>query len=212
MLKGPGDADRAVFIDENGEKIEGEAIIALLAIDLKTRNKLKNNLIATTIMSSNALDKALIPYDIKVLRSDMGDKNVARLMNDSDINFGGENSGHFIYKPFCTTGDGIMSALKIIWLLLNSKQSMSKMCFFIPSQQMLFNINVTKKIPLIDLPKTGSLIKLAEDKLKNHGRLLFRYSGTEMKARLLVESHTKEECEEIAQKITTQFNEEISFY
>jgi phosphoglucosamine mutase len=206
-----GDADRAIFIDENGEKIDGEAIIALLAIHLKTQNKLRNNLIATTIMSSNALDKALIAYDIKVLRSDVGDKNVASLMNDKNISFGGENSGHFIYKPFCTTGDGIMSALKIISLLLDKKQSMSKMCsFFIPSQQMLFNINVTKKIPLTNLPKTNSLINLVQDNLKDHGRILFRYSGTEMKARLLVESSAKEECEEIAQKIIMQFNEEIS--
>ena len=205
-----GDADRAVFIDENGKKIDGEAIISLFAIEINKSNKLNKNTISTTIMSSSSLEKALNPYKIAIKKTDVGDKNVAYLMQNEGLSFGAENSGHFIISNLSTTGDGIISALYLISIMDKYNKKISEICsFFIPSEQVLFNISVTKKIPLSDLPNTQLLIKNAENSLSlKHGRILFRYSGTEMKARLLIESENKKECEKLAEEIIKEFNKE----
>lgn len=209
-----GDADRAVFIDENSHRIDGEAIIALFAINLKKHNQLNKNTIATTVMSSSSLEKALISHNILIKKSDVGDKNVAALMLNENLVFGAENSGHFIISPLSTTGDGILSALYLLSIMDKNNQKLSELCsFFIPSKQVLFNISVDKKIPLCDLPNTKILIQNAQNQLaSNHGRILFRYSGTEMKARLLIESESKIECEKIAQEIIEEFKKEHAKY
>ncbi len=208
-----GDADRIIVVDENGNWIDGDAVLALLAIDLKQRGLLKKNRIVATIMSGVALDNALLPHGITVVRSDVGDKLVAQKILDEGLNFGGENSGHIMCFPETTTGDGIFCALWLLRILQAQNKKASELFqFFKPSPRILRNINVEKKIPLSLLPKTTAAINQASVDLNGSGRVMLRYSGTEMKARLLVESPTPETCQKIAEEISGLFCRELDAF
>lgn len=205
-----GDADRVLFVDDKGEIIEGDAVLALLAIAEQKLGKLEKNTVVSTVMSSVALDKALAPYDIRVSRTDVGDKFVAQKMLEQGLSFGGENSGHLLFFPGCTTGDGIFSALKFLEFLKQSAKPASILKqIYTPSPQLLKNIHVVKKIELSELPKTNTAIIRANQNLKGLGRVMFRYSGTENKARILIEADTTQECRRIADEITQQFIDEM---
>lgn len=205
-----GDADRVIFIDENGHVIDGDAILALMAIDLKSEGRLEKNTFTATIMSSIALDRVLTPHGIKVVRTSVGDKLVAEKMREEGFSFGGENSGHLIMFPYSTTGDGILSALKFLSILKRARVSASKLVdFFRPTPKLLRNIAIHQKISLSKLPKTLKAIEQINEDLKSCGRVLLRYSGTENKARLLVEALTNTDCERIADHIGNAFSAEI---
>lgn len=206
-----GDADRVVFVDDTGEIIEGDAVLTLFAIHEQKLGRLHKNTVVSTIMSSVALDNALAHYDIKVSRTDVGDKFVAQKMLEQGFSFGGENSGHLLFFPECTTGDGIFSALKFLQLLKDSGQPAStlKQCYT-PSPRILTNIQVVRKIDLSELPKTNTAIVQANQNLKGLGRVMFRYSGTENKARILVEAGSMQECRRITNEITQQFTDEMA--
>lgn len=204
-----GDADRVVFIDEQGEIIDGDAVLALMAIYAKKSGRLHKNTVVATIMSSVALDKTLAPYDIRVVRTNVGDKLVAHKMTEEALSFGGENSGHLLFFPYSTTGDGIFSALEFLRILKLSLLPASKLKeIFQPTPKLLKNIKVNHKIPLHELPKTQQAIEQANASLNGAGRVMFRYSGTEDKARLLVEASSQEECQQIALAIAYQFSTE----
>ena len=206
-----GDADRVIFADEQGEIIEGDAILATLAIYFKQQNVLSKNTLVTTIMSSVALDNALSPHNISVVRTPVGDKHVARHMLENGFSFGGENSGHLIMFPLATTGDGILSALKFIEIIYNSMLPVSKLVsFYKPTPRVLKNITVATKIPLTLMPLTSAAINNANNMLNNMGRVLLRYSGTENKARLLVEGSSTHECQKIADDIAKLFCTELA--
>lgn len=205
-----GDADRVIFVDERGQIIDGDAVLAIMAIHLKQANVLKSDTIVATIMSSLALDKALAPHGIKVIRAHVGDKLVAQKMREENLSFGGENSGHLILFPKLSTGDGIFFALMFLTILKQSSKTASAlMSFFRPTPKLLKNIEVSKKIPLTELPKTQSVISKWNTDLKDNGRVLLRYSGTENKARLLVEAQTQSDCHTIANEIARLFGDEI---
>lgn len=206
-----GDADRVIFVDERGLAIDGDAILALMAIELKKRGQLHKDTMVATIMSSMALDRALAPHGIKVLRSDVGDKQVAQLLLDNGLHFGGENSGHIMNFPHSTTGDGMHGALWILSILAKERVPASTLFgFFQSAPRLLTNINVSHKIPLASLPKTTYAINRFTHELKGLGRVMLRYSGTEMKARLLVESESHETCQKIADEIIFQFHDELT--
>lgn len=207
-----GDADRVIFIDEKGQIVDGDAVIALIAIDLQKNNNLRDNQIVATIMSGPALDLNLKPYNIKVLRSDVGDKNVSKLLSENNNTFGGEQSGHLILHDHCHTGDGIIACLYFLSIFLYQEKALSqKMSFYKTNPRVLKDIIVNKKIPLSDLPKTNKIIHETNRKLGDQGRVLFRYSGTEPKARLLVEGTSEDQCHMIAKDIIDIFVEEIKF-
>lgn len=206
-----GDADRVIFVDEKGSLIDGDAILATMAIYLKKRGLLAQNTLIATIMSSVALDRALMPHDIKVERTGVGDKYVAQAMAQGGFSFGGENSGHILMFPHATTGDGILSALMFLGILSESGQRASELVsFFESSPRLLKNIAVTRRLPLSSLPKTEEAIIKANSELRDQGRVLFRYSGTENKARLLVEASSESECERIAEYIGKEFSDEMA--
>lgn len=208
-----GDADRALFVNERGEIIDGDAVLALLAIHEQKTGDLKKNTLVATIMSSVALDQALAPYGINVLRTDVGDKFVAQKMAAEGYSFGGENSGHMIKFPETTTGDGIMSALLFLKIMSEQALPASKLMeFYAPTPRLLKNIRVEQKVSLQNLPKTKEAVLQANDLLHGHGRVLFRYSGTENKARLLVEAQNQEQCLSIADKIATLYEAELDMY
>jgi phosphoglucosamine mutase len=205
-----GDADRVIFVDERGLIIDGDAILALLAQELNRSGRLRQNTLVTTVMSNVALDRLLAKDGIKVVRTEVGDKNVARCMLEGEYSFGGENSGHLIMFPETTTGDGIFSALQLMAILSLTTQPVSELVeFYKSSPKSLINIDVVDKIPLEALKETQALILKANSELKNGGRVMLRYSGTENKARLLVEAPTVDECQKISHTISEQFGLEV---
>ena len=195
-----GDADRLVVVDEKGEVVHGDKLIGVLALAAKQNNTLKNNTAVATIMSNYALEEFLAQNDIKLIRSNVGDKYVLESMLAQNLNFGGEQSGHIIFSDFAKTGDGLVSALQTIAYILKSKKQASKAldCFTL-YPQILKNLNIQSKPNLDSLENYQNLLKEITSKKIRH---LIRYSGTENKLRILLEGKdskaletTMQECE-----------------
>ena len=204
-----GDADRIVLIDENGEIVNGDHLMGALALHLKNSNMLKGNSIVTTIMSNTALDDFLAKHGIKTYRSAVGDKNVAELMQKVGTNFGGEESGHIIFSDYSKTGDGILSGLQALAMLLTSGKRASEI--FRPFElypQLKENLDVQNKIPLEQIKDLDKFKKEIED---NNIRHLFRYSGTENKIRLLLEGEDKDKLSHFMNKSIEFFKKALSW-
>jgi len=180
-----GDADRLIVVDENGDVIDGDKLIGALAVYLKHVNLLQGDGCVATVMSNKALEDYLNSKNIKLYRSDVGDKHVLEIMHKENINFGGEQSGHIIFSDVAKTGDGLASALQVIAMIINTNQKASKALNpFDLYPQILKNIIVEDKIPLEDIKGLEELlIKFRKLGLRD----LIRYSGTENKIRLLLE-------------------------
>ncbi|MCJ7764698.1 MAG: phosphoglucosamine mutase, partial [Thiovulaceae bacterium] len=180
-----GDADRIVVIDEKGEVVDGDQLIGAIALYLKNIGKLQGNGIVTTVMSNQGLEDFLQEHDLKLYRSNVGDKHVLEIMNKEKINFGGEQSGHVILQDYAKTGDGLATALQTLALILSSKQPVSKaLRLFSLYPQKLVNINVQEKKELKDIEGLAEKFAALD---KAHIRHLVRYSGTENKLRVLLE-------------------------
>ena len=183
-----GDADRVLLCDENGEVVDGDEIMAIAAIDYLRRGELAKNTLVATVMSNFGLNEALESRGGKVVRTKVGDRYVIEEMMKQDLNVGGEQSGHMIFRDFSTTGDGIVSALQILRIMVESGKPLSelKKCLTkYPQAQR--NLRVREKVPLEKLPKVVQLVEETERELGGNGRVLLRYSGTEPKIRLLIE-------------------------
>ena len=190
-----GDADRIVLVDETGHIIDGDKLMGTLASYLKESGKLKNDAFVTTIMSNKALDDFLATKGIKTYRSAVGDKNVAIKMKEVGSNFGGEESGHVIFSDYSTTGDGILTGLQALALMVESDKRASEI--FNPFElypQVKKNLNVEEKVPLESIDGLDELKKSIESEGIRH---LFRYSGTENKIRLLLEGDDKKRLKEL---------------
>jgi len=202
-----GDADRIVVVDENGDIIDGDLLMGALAVNLKKRELLKNDAFVTTIMSNMALDDYLKEHGITTYRSSVGDKNVAELMKKVGANFGGEESGHIIFSDYSTTGDGILSALQALALLVTSSKKASEV--FRPFKlypQAKVNLKIEEKPPLEQIEGLDELIK----KIESHNvRHLFRYSGTENKIRLLIEGSDTKLLDELMQEAEVFFKKAL---
>ncbi|VAY86572.1 Phosphoglucosamine mutase [hydrothermal vent metagenome] len=180
-----GDADRLVVVDENGSKVDGDNLMASIAVYLKSINKLKNNTMISTIMSNNALKEYLISKDIKYFSSDVGDRFVTQLMKEKDVNFGGEESGHIIFSDYSSSGDGLLSALQTMAILVSSDEVTSKaLRKFVPFNRNTYNLPIQNKIPLEDIKE---LENIKNDLKSKNLYYLIRYSGTENLLRILIE-------------------------
>jgi phosphoglucosamine mutase len=181
-----GDADRVVIVDEKGEVVDGDQLIGALGVAMHKEGKLKGSGIVVTVMSNAGLDEYLREHNLKLYRSDVGDKNVLELMKEQGINFGGEQSGHIILHDFAKTGDGLVAALGTLALVLKSKKPASEVLRpFKLYPQKLVNMNVKEKKPLEEIKGLNELLtELEQDGL----RQLIRYSGTENKLRVLLEA------------------------
>ncbi len=183
-----GDADRAILIDEKGDIVDGDGILALCAIHLKEQGRLAKNTLVTTVMSNVGLEVALQHHDIELVRTAVGDRYVVEEMRKNGFNLGGEQSGHLIFLDQSTTGDGLLAALQVLAVMQRRKQPLSKLAkVMTPFPQVLINIDVREKPPLEELQDFQALVRQIEEKLANTGRVLARYSGTESKARIMVE-------------------------
>jgi phosphoglucosamine mutase len=183
-----GDADRVIFVDEKGNIIDGDAILMLCAISLKRKGRLKKDTLVATVYSNAALDKQLKQYGINVDRVACGDRYVVESLVKNGYNFGGEKSGHLIFKDNATTGDGIVSALNVLDIILTENKKLSELAsVFQPFPSILKNAVVKEKIPIKYLSKTNKIIKTINSELSGLGRVFVRYSGTESKVRVLIE-------------------------
>jgi phosphoglucosamine mutase len=205
-----GDADRVLLCDENGELVDGDEILAIAAVDLLQSGHLQENTLVATVMSNFGLDEALAPFDGKVVRAKVGDRYVIEEMLGRNLNLGGEQSGHMIFRDFTTTGDGIISALQILRIMKTSGKPLSelKRCLTkYPQAQR--NLKVKEKRPFEELPEVMKLVGDAEKELSGQGRVLLRYSGTEPKIRLLIEGRQMEQIDRQANRIAEAIEKAI---
>ncbi len=202
-----GDADRLIVSNELGEIVDGDKLLATIAMALKAENKLKNNTIAATVMSNLALQEYLTANGIKLLRTDVGDRYVYQAMKDNSLNLGGEQSGHIILSDYATTGDGILAALKILEVMVKDNKKCSEVTnLFEPLPQLLAGVRYNKSSnPLEDKDLQEFLSEKCDFMIKNHGRILVRKSGTEPLIRVMIEARDKnlanKTCTEICDKI-----------
>ncbi len=180
-----GDADRLVVVDEKGEVVDGDHLLGALGSYMNDRGVLKGGGIVSTVMSNQGLEDYMDLKGLKLFRSDVGDKNVLEIMKKEGINFGGEQSGHVIISDFAKTGDGLVSALQTLALLINTNSMASAALRpFRLYPQKLVNINIKTKIPLDEIVGLDEKLKDLDSKNIRH---LIRYSGTENKLRVLLE-------------------------
>ena len=205
-----GDADRVVLCDERGEIVDGDEIMAIDALDFIKRGRLVQNTLVATVMSNFGLDETLKKHEGRVLRTKVGDRYVIEAMMKQDLNMGGEQSGHMIFRDFSTTGDGIVSALQILRIMVETGQPLSelKKCL-VKYPQAQRNLKVREKRPLEQLPDVTRLVAETEKELGGAGRVLLRYSGTEPKIRLLIEGRDGERINAQADRIAGVIQEAI---
>ena len=202
-----GDADRLVVVDENGDIVDGDKLIGALSVYLKNEKLLKGDACVATVMSNKALEDYLNQNQIKLLRSDVGDKYVLELMKENSLNFGGEQSGHIIFSDAAKTGDGLASALQVLALIIKSKKKASEVLNpFSLYPQILVNLKVNEKIPLKDIKGLEEILKPIREK---GIRDLIRYSGTENKIRLLLEGKNKKDVESSMNLLVEFFKKEL---
>jgi phosphoglucosamine mutase len=205
-----GDADRVLLCDENGDVVDGDEIMAIAALDFIKRGCLAQNTLVATIMSNFGLDETLQKNAGRVLRTKVGDRYVIEAMMKGDLNVGGEQSGHMIFRDFSTTGDGIVSALQILRIMAETGKPLSELKACLAKYpQAQRNLKVREKKPLEELPSVTQLVAEAEKELAGAGRVLLRYSGTEPKIRLLIEGRDGDRINAQADKIAGAIQELI---
>lgn len=183
-----GDADRVLFCDENGEIVDGDELLALAAAELLAQGRLRENTLVATVMSNYGLDAALAERGAKVLRTGVGDRHVIEAMIARDLNLGGEQSGHLIFRDHVTTGDGLVAALQVLATMASTGRPLCELRKTLRKYpQVQRNVGVREKVPFGEVVPVQTALNAAETQLAGCGRVLLRYSGTEPKARLLLE-------------------------
>ena len=191
-----GDADRCIAVDENGNVIDGDAILYIYGCYMKERGKLINNTVVTTIMSNFGLYKAFDAAGIDYEKTDVGDKYVYENMMANGHRLGGEQSGHIIFSKYASTGDGILTSIKMMEVILERKTSLSKLAAPLKIYpQVLKNIRVNSKPEAQNDPDVQAVVAKAARELGDNGRILVRESGTEPVIRVMVEAESGETCE-----------------
>jgi len=206
-----GDADRVIICDEKGDIVDGDQIMAINALNMKERGVLRKNTVVATVMSNMGLEIFLKEKGMRLVRTQVGDRYVVEYLRNNGLNFGGEQSGHIIFLDYLTTGDGILAALQTLSVMKRSGKRLSELGKIIQKfPQVLVNFKVKEKKDLDSIPEVVRVIKGAEKNLKGRGRILVRYSGTEMKARVMVEGEDKEKIEKMANDISSVIKKYVS--
>ena len=207
-----GDADRLILIDEKGKQVDGDAVMAMCALELADRDELPHRTVVATVMSNMGLERALADHDIRLERTKVGDRYVVERMRAGGFRFGGEQSGHLIFLDHATTGDGLVAATQILNLMLGRQRPLSELASVLTRfPQVLLNCRVKSKPALDTLPGVQKAVSEAEDRLSGDGRVLVRYSGTEPKARVMVEGLDQDLIRAIAQDIVDAFGRDVGF-
>jgi phosphoglucosamine mutase len=204
-----GDADRCILVGETGEIIDGDALIALLARDLVGRDGLRGGKVVGTVMSNLGLEKALEKLGVGLLRTQVGDRYVVDAMREGGYNLGGEPSGHIIFLDHNTTGDGLITALQALAIVQRSERGLTELTAdFERFPQVLLNVAVAEKRPLESLPAVNEAVRQVNAELR--GRVLIRYSGTEFKARVMVEGDDEQRVGDYARGIAAELKRELA--
>lgn len=203
-----GDADRAIFVCEQGTVVDGDHVMAALGLDLHHQGLLANRTLVGTVMSNFGLELSMAKAGITLIRTPVGDRYLLERMLAEGYNFGGEQSGHFIFLDHNTTGDGLISALQILSLMKRSKKPLSELAKAMTAvPQILVNIKVKQKPVLESIPEIDRAIQENNRRLNGSGRVLIRYSGTEPLLRIMVEgehaSVVKDVADELARVVQT---------
>jgi phosphoglucosamine mutase len=206
-----GDADRVLLCDESGVLIDGDDIMAIAALDMLAQKTLAEQTLVTTVMSNAGLEVAVKSAGGKVVRTAVGDRNVIDEMLHQGFNFGGEQSGHLIFRDFGTTGDGLVAALQVLRIMRAKGTPLSRLAkCWARFPQLVTNVRVREKKPFEQLDGLEKLVTEAEAELKGQGgRVFLRYSGTEPKARLLLEGRDARVLEQWSQKICGVIQKQI---
>ncbi len=188
-----GDADRCMLAGAKGNVINGDAILLMAARDLKARGLLTGDLVVATTMSNMGLEAALKRSGIRMLRAPVGDRYVLEQMQQHDAALGGEQSGHILFPHLATTGDGLLTALVVLDLIARSGKSIDELTADLKVfPQVIVNVKVRERRPLEGIPAIAERIRAAEEELKDSGRVVIRYSGTEPLARVMIEAESEE--------------------
>ncbi len=205
-----GDGDRVIMIDEKGQIVDGDTLLAICAQELKRKELLKNDRVVATIMTNYGVIKYLESLGITVFLSKVGDRYVIQDMLQHQAFLGGEQSGHLIFLDHNTTGDGIVSALQVLRIMIESESTLSDLASCVKKYpQTLLNIPVRKKIPIQQLSRTQKVIQEVENMLVDQGRVLVRYSGTENLCRVMVEGPKKHQVDQLAESIAKTIAKEV---
>jgi len=205
-----GDADRALFVDEKGHFVDGDATLWVLANYLRSHNRLKDDTVVATVMSNVGLEVALRAANIELVRTDVGDKYVLDELLSRGASLGGEQSGHIIMPELSLAGDGMITALCLLRALRESDKTLSQATAgFQQYPQVLVNVRVREKVPFAALQSVQAEVRDVEERLSHKGRLLLRYSGTEPLARVMIEGEKQFEIDEYAQRIAEAIKREI---
>ncbi len=205
-----GDADRALFADEHGRVVNGDAVLLLAARDLQARGLLNNNTVVATTMSNMGLEAALKRSSIRMLRAPVGDKYVLEQMISTGAALGGEQSGHIIFAGRSTTGDGLLTALLVLDVVHRSGKTLAELVADLKVfPQVIVNVKVRERRPLESIPTVAAAILAAEQELAESGRVVIRYSGTEALARVMIEAESETAMRHHADAIAAAIRAEL---
>lgn len=206
-----GDADRVIFCDAEGNEVNGDRIIGMLALSFQREKKLASDTVVVTSMSNLGLSRAMKQAGIRVEVTDVGDRYVIERMRSGGFNVGGEQSGHIIFMDYATTGDGIISALHVLKLMKESGRPLAELAGFMTVfPQELRSFAVARKTPLEELPLLPAEIEACRAALGESGRTIVRYSGTENKIRILVEAEAESDVRHWVERLSTVALQELS--
>jgi phosphoglucosamine mutase len=199
-----GDADRVIAVDEQGNVVDGDRLLALFALDLRERGRLAGDTLVVTVMSNLGLQHAMEAAGIRVHRTPVGDRNVLEALDAHGWSLGGEQSGHIIFRELATTGDGVLSALMLLDLVRRSGRTLSRLAAaaMVSLPQVLRNVEVPAGSgPVSESDRVQSELRAVEGELGGEGRVVLRASGTEPVVRVMVEAQSREAAESAAQRL-----------
>ncbi|HET6466059.1 MAG TPA: phosphoglucosamine mutase [Nitrospiria bacterium] len=205
-----GDADRAIFTCERGHLVNGDQVMAALAVFLKKMHRLNKSTLVTTVMSNMGLDRAMKTAGIQIVKTAVGDRYVLERMLNDGYNFGGEQSGHLIFLDYNTTGDGLITAVQVLALMKTTGKPLSELTKIMTNfPQVLVNVRVKEWRDLSTLPKVKKHMEKLEKNLNGSGRLLVRYSGTEPVVRIMIEGERESEIREWADDLAQTIQDAV---
>ncbi len=205
-----GDGDRLIAVDENGEIVDGDQIMFICGKHLNEKGRLRHSTVVSTVMSNIGFYKALEANGMKSDKTSVGDRYVMEEMRKGGYSLGGEQSGHIIFLDYNTTGDGLLSALKLVDVLKDTGKTLSELAGEMKKYpQVLKNVRVIDKNKVMTNPRVTEAIEIVEEEMGEHGRVLVRPSGTEPLVRVMVEAPTEEDCEKYVEKVVSVVDEEL---
>jgi phosphoglucosamine mutase len=206
-----GDADRVILVDETGQVIDGDVVMAMCAEKMRLAGELRNNLVVATVMSNLGLERALKAKGIELVRTNVGDRYVVEAMRQRGANLGGEQSGHLVFLDHASTGDGIVGALQVLALLVRTGKPVSELARNAMQRvpQLLENLTLKERRPLESMTNLAKETERVKKKLGAEGRVLIRWSGTEPKLRIMVEGPSDELIKQLAGQLADAARKDI---